>query len=128
MAQPSPSALGHFFPATSWTTPPWKRVIGEAVAALGSVQFCVNTAGGGVAKRTIASDFARMHPPEDFQRIIDFKPNAFIRNRVAASHMANNEPNEAGERGVMINTAPLPFSKVRSAKWPTRRQKQVSPA
>jgi NAD(P)-dependent dehydrogenase (short-subunit alcohol dehydrogenase family) len=98
---------GHFFPCNVMDYAAMEAVIGEAVAALGSVQFCVNTAGGGVAKRTIAKD-GSMHPLEDFQRIIDLNLIAsFNVNRVVASHMAKNEPNEVGERGVMINTASI---------------------
>ncbi len=49
-----------------------------------------------------------MHPLEDFQRIIDLNLIAsFNVNLVVASHMAKNEPNEVGERGVMINTASI---------------------
>lgn len=98
---------GHFFPCNVMDYAGMETVIGEAAAALGSVQFCVNTAGGGVAKRTIAKD-GSMHPLEDFQRIIDLNLIAsFNVNRVVASHMAKNEPNEVGERGVMINTASI---------------------
>ena len=98
---------GHFFPCNVMDYAGMEAVIGEAVAALGSVQFCVNTAGGGVAKRTIAKD-GSMHPLEDFQRIIDLNLIAsFNVNRVVTSHMAKNEPNEVGERGVMINTASI---------------------
>jgi NAD(P)-dependent dehydrogenase (short-subunit alcohol dehydrogenase family) len=98
---------GTFHPCNVMDHAGMEQVIGEAVEALGGVQFCVNTAGGGVAKRTIAKDGA-MHPLEDFQRIIDLNLIAsFNVNRIVASHMAKNEPNEAGERGVMINTASI---------------------
>ena len=84
-----------------------EAVLGEAVSALGGVHYMVNTAGGGVAKRTLQRD-GSMHSLEDFQRIIDLNLIAsFNINRVAAKHMAENEPNEAGERGVMINTASI---------------------
>lgn len=84
-----------------------EKVIGEAVEALGSVQFMVNTAGGGVAKRTLGKN-AEMHPLEDFQRIINLNLIAsFNINRIIAKHMSNNEPNADGERGVMINTASI---------------------
>ena len=38
--------------------------IAAAANALGSVHFCVNTAGGGLAKRTLAKDGP--HPLEEF--------------------------------------------------------------
>lgn len=84
-----------------------EKTIGEAVTALGGVHFCVNTAGGGVAKRTISKE-GEMHSLDDFRRIIDLNLVAsFNVNRVAAKHMSANEPNEDGERGVMINTASI---------------------
>lgn len=77
-----------------------------AVEALGSVHFCCNTAGGGLAKRTLAKDGA--HPMADFQRVIDLNLNAsFNISRLAAEKMATNEPNEDGERGCIINTASI---------------------
>ncbi len=84
-----------------------EKAIDAAVAVLGSVQFTVNTAGGGVAKRTLSKE-GEMHSLDDFRRIIDLNLVAsFNVNRVAARHMANNAPNEDGERGVMINTASI---------------------
>ena len=84
-----------------------EKVIGEAVAGLGGLHFMVNTAGGGAAQRTLQKD-GSMHPLEVFQRVIDLNLIAsFNINRVAAQHMGNNEPNETGERGVMINTASI---------------------
>lgn len=98
---------GTFHPCNVMDYEGMEKVIGEAVSALGGLHFCVNTAGGGVAKRTLGRDGA-MHPLEDFQRIIDLNLIAsFNINRVAAKHMAENEPNEEGERGVMINTASI---------------------
>ena len=81
--------------------------INSAVEALGgSVHFCCNTAGGGLAKRTLAKDGA--HPMADFQRVIDLNLNAsFNISRLVAEKMSTNEPNEEGERGCIINTASI---------------------
>ncbi len=81
--------------------------IDAAVEALGgTVHFCVNTAGGGLAKRTLAKDGP--HSMEDFQRVIDLNLNAsFNISRLAAEKMSHNEPNEDGERGCIINTASI---------------------
>ena len=80
--------------------------IAAAVAALGSVHFCVNTAGGGLAKRTLAKDGP--HPLEDFQRVIDLNLIAsFNVSRLVSEYMSKNEPNEEGERGCIINTASI---------------------
>lgn len=98
---------GQFFPVdvTDWAAT--EQALGDAVDALGGLHFVVNTAGGGVAKRTVARD-GTPHPLDDFQRIIDLNLVAsFNVNRLAAVHMSRNEPNEEGERGVMINTASI---------------------
>jgi NAD(P)-dependent dehydrogenase (short-subunit alcohol dehydrogenase family) len=98
---------GSFHPCNVMDHVGMEKVISEAVDALGSVQFMVNTAGGGVARRTLSKE-GEMHPLEDFQRIIDLNLIAsFNINRIIAKHMSRNEPNEDGERGVMINTASI---------------------
>jgi len=80
--------------------------LAEAVAALGGLDAVVNTAGGGVAKRTLSKDGP--HPLDDFRRIIDLNLVAsFNINRLAAAAMSGNEPDDGGERGVMINTASI---------------------
>jgi NAD(P)-dependent dehydrogenase (short-subunit alcohol dehydrogenase family) len=82
------------------------KAIADAVSALGSVHFCVNTAGGGLAKRTLAKEGP--HPLEDFQRVIDLNLIAsFNVSRLVSEHMSKNEPNEEGERGCIINTASI---------------------
>ncbi|MGA1107663.1 MAG: SDR family NAD(P)-dependent oxidoreductase, partial [Pseudomonadales bacterium] len=82
------------------------QAIADAVNALGSVHFCVNTAGGGLAKRTLAKEGP--HPLEDFQRVIDLNLIAsFNVSRLVSEHMSKNEPNEEGERGCIINTASI---------------------
>ena len=96
---------GTFHPCNVMDFAGIESVIAEAVAALGSVHFMVNTAGGGVAKRTLSKE-GEMHPLDDFRRIIDLNLIAsFNINRIVASHMNRNEPNADGERGVMISTA-----------------------
>jgi NAD(P)-dependent dehydrogenase (short-subunit alcohol dehydrogenase family) len=98
---------GIFLPVNVMDYEGTEKAIGEAVAALGGVHFCVNTAGGGVATRTLSKD-GEMHPLESFRRIVDLNLIAsFNINRVAAKHMSANEPNEDGERGVLLNTASI---------------------
>ena len=80
--------------------------IDAAVAALGSVHFCCNTAGGGLAKRTVAKDGP--HSLEDFQRVIDLNLiSSFNISRLVAAKIVENEPNEDGERGFIVNTASI---------------------
>jgi NAD(P)-dependent dehydrogenase (short-subunit alcohol dehydrogenase family) len=82
-----------------------EQALAAAVDALGGLHIAVNTAGGGIAKRTISKDGP--HPLDDFRRVIDLNLVAtFNLNRLQAWHMHENEP-EDGERGVMINTASI---------------------
>jgi NAD(P)-dependent dehydrogenase (short-subunit alcohol dehydrogenase family) len=81
--------------------------IDEAVAALGGVEFCLNTAGGGVQTKTLSRE-GEMHPIDTFEGVVKLNLVAsFNINRNIARHMALNEPNEDGERGVMINTSSI---------------------
>ncbi len=80
-------------------------VLNEAVEALGGLHIAVNTAGGGIAKRTLGKEGP--HPLSEFRRVVDFNLIAtFNLNRLQAWHMARNEP-EDGERGVIIDTASI---------------------
>jgi NAD(P)-dependent dehydrogenase (short-subunit alcohol dehydrogenase family) len=79
--------------------------LNEAVEALGGLHIAVNTAGGGIAMRTVGREGP--HPLRDFQRVIDLNLVAtFNLNRLQAWHMSRNEP-EDGERGVIIDTASI---------------------
>ena len=83
-----------------------EAVLAAVVDALGGLDVTVNTAGGGVAKRTLTREGP--HPLDEFRWVIDLNLVAsFNVNRLAAAHMADNEPNDDGERGVMINTASI---------------------
>jgi NAD(P)-dependent dehydrogenase (short-subunit alcohol dehydrogenase family) len=80
-------------------------VLGEAVEALGGLHIAVNTAGGGVAMRTLTKQGP--HPLDAFRKVVDLNLVAtFNLNRLQASHMARNEP-EDEERGVIIDTASI---------------------
>lgn len=81
-------------------------VIAEAVETMGGLDVAVNTAGGGKAGRTLN----RQGPfsLDDFRAVIDLNlVGTFNTNRLCAFHMAKNDPNDDGERGVMINTASI---------------------
>jgi len=84
---------GNFFACNVMDYEGTEKVIGEAVNALGGLHFVVNTAGGGIAKRTLTKELNLIA--------------SFNVNRVAAKHMSTNAPNADGERGVMINTASI---------------------
>ncbi|MDX6740959.1 SDR family NAD(P)-dependent oxidoreductase [Actinocorallia sp. A-T 12471] len=78
----------------------------EAVDAHGALHIAVNTAGGGTSKRTIGRDGPL--PLADFRAIVELNlVGTFNLNRLQAWHMSKNEPEETGERGVIVNTASI---------------------
>jgi NAD(P)-dependent dehydrogenase (short-subunit alcohol dehydrogenase family) len=82
-----------------------ESALADAVTALGGLHIAVNTAGGGVAKRTLSKDGP--HPLEDFARCINLNlVGTFNLNRLQAEAMSKNEP-EDEERGVIIDTASI---------------------
>jgi NAD(P)-dependent dehydrogenase (short-subunit alcohol dehydrogenase family) len=97
---------GSFFPCDVTDAEGTEAAIDGAVEALGGeLHVSVNTAGGGIAKRTLAKDGP--HPLEDFRGIIELNLiSSFNVARLAAAHMARNEP-EDDERGVIISTASI---------------------
>ncbi len=79
--------------------------IDAAAEALGGLHIAVNTAGGGIAKRTITREGP--HPLEEFRQVVELNLVAtFNLNRLQAWHMSKNEP-EDDERGVIVNTASI---------------------
>lgn len=83
-----------------------ETVLAAAAEGLGGLDATINTAGGGVARRTLSKDGP--HPLDEFRSVLDLNlVSSFNINRVAASIMSGNEPNGDGERGVMINTASI---------------------
>ncbi len=83
-----------------------EAAITAAVDALGGVEVGVNTAGGGVARRTVGKDGP--HDLAAFRAVIELNLiSTFNVARLLAWRMSTNEPNEDGERGVIINTASI---------------------
>ena len=82
-----------------------EETLQTAVDKLGGLHVVITTAGGGIAKRTMTK--SGPHDLESFQSVIDLNLIAtFNISRLAAAHMAKNEP-EDEERGVIINTASI---------------------
>ena len=80
-----------FYPCNVMDFEAMADVIDAAVSDLGSVQFCVNTAGTGVAQRTVKKDGTR-HALKDFQFIIDLNLiGSFNINSIIAEHMQNSD-------------------------------------
>ena len=100
------SALGgSFHPIDVTDFEAGEIVMNEAVEALGGLHVVVNTAGGGAAQRTLTKEGP--HDLALFRRTIDLNLiSSFNMSRLAAAHMAKNEP-EDEERGVIINTASI---------------------
>jgi len=77
----------------------------QAAADLGALRIAVNTAGGGVSKRTLAK--GGPHSLDAFRSVIELNLIAtFNLNRLQALLMSDNEPPD-GERGVIINTSSI---------------------
>jgi NAD(P)-dependent dehydrogenase (short-subunit alcohol dehydrogenase family) len=75
-----------------------------AVRDFGGLQGAVNCAGIGVAERTIGR--TGPHALSSFVRVVTVNLiGTFNVIRLAAAAMAAGEPNAAGERGVIVNTA-----------------------
>ena len=97
---------GSFFGCNVLDETEVEAAIGGAVEALGGVHIGINTAGGGTAKRTLTKEGP--HPLDEFRRIIELNLIAtFNVSRLLADAMSKNEPNEDGERGVLIQTASI---------------------
>lgn len=71
-----------------------------------ALHICINCAGVAPAKKILNRDKQAM-PLADFSQVIQINLiGSFNLARLAAEQMANNEPiGEAGERGIIINTA-----------------------
>jgi len=96
---------GTFHPVDIMDEDNTEKALSDAVEALGGLHISVNTAGGGTAMRTLSKDGP--HPLAEFRRVIELNLiGTFNLNRLQASHMAKNEP-EDGERGVIIDTASI---------------------
>jgi NAD(P)-dependent dehydrogenase (short-subunit alcohol dehydrogenase family) len=82
-----------------------EETLQTAVDELGGLHVVITTAGGGIAKRTLTK--SGPHDLESFRSVVDLNLIAtFNISRLAAAHMAKNEP-EDEERGVIINTASI---------------------
>ncbi len=96
---------GAFYPVDVTDFTGTEQTLQSAVDNLGGLHVVVTTAGGGIAKRTLTKEGP--HDLESFQSVVDLNLIAtFNISRLAAAHMARNEP-EDEERGVIINTASI---------------------
>jgi NAD(P)-dependent dehydrogenase (short-subunit alcohol dehydrogenase family) len=81
-----------------------QRAVDTAVQTFGGVHGAVNAAGIGIAERVLGKEGPQ--PLANFAKVIQINLiGTFNVIRLAAAAMARNEPNETGERGVIVNTA-----------------------
>ncbi|MGE0105052.1 MAG: 3-hydroxyacyl-CoA dehydrogenase [Blastocatellales bacterium] len=77
-----------------------------AVAEFGALNGAINCAGIGVAEKTVGKDGP--HSLASFKKVIEVNLiGTFNVIRLAAARMSGQEPNDGGERGVIINTASI---------------------
>ncbi len=82
-----------------------EAALADAVGSLGGLHVAVNTAGGGIARKTLSR--SGPHPLDEFRRVVELNLVAtFNLNRLQARHMADNQPDD-GERGVIVNTSSI---------------------
>jgi len=81
-----------------------QAAVNMAVSAFGGLHGLVNCAGIAIAAKVLSS--RGNHSLEAFARVINVNLNGtFNMIRLAAAVMSGQEPDESGERGVIINTA-----------------------
>jgi len=80
----------------------------QTMDQFGAIHILINCAGTGLGMKTVGR--TGPHDLNAFIRIIQINLiGTFDFIRQAAFHMQNNEPNEDGERGVIVNTASVAF-------------------
>jgi NAD(P)-dependent dehydrogenase (short-subunit alcohol dehydrogenase family) len=83
-----------------------EAAITAAVEAHGGLHIAVNTAGGGSGGRTLTK--TGPHPLDVFRSTVELNLiGTFNLNRLQAWHMSQNEPDDEGERGVIVNTSSI---------------------
>ncbi|MGG1677197.1 3-hydroxyacyl-CoA dehydrogenase [Neobacillus sp. NRS-1170] len=81
-----------------------QSALDQAVEKFGKITAAINCAGIGPAQKTYGKNGP--HTLEHFTKIINVNlVGSFNVIRLVAEKMAQNEPNESGERGVIVNTA-----------------------
>ncbi|MCL4872144.1 MAG: 3-hydroxyacyl-CoA dehydrogenase [Anaerolineae bacterium] len=81
-----------------------QSAVAGAIERFGRLHGVINCAGVAIAQRVLGREGP--HALADFARVINVNlVGTFNVIRVAAAAMAQNDPNEEGERGIIINTA-----------------------
>ncbi len=83
-----------------------QAAVSLAVSEFGTLNGAINCAGIGVAEKTVGKDGP--HSLGSFKKVIEVNLiGTFNVIRLAAAQMAGQQPNDAGERGVIVNTASI---------------------
>ena len=78
-----------------------------AISRFGRIDAAINCAGIGWAERTLDRE-NNAASIDNYRRVININlVGTFDVTRIAASHIAKNEPQDSGERGVIVMTASL---------------------
>jgi NAD(P)-dependent dehydrogenase (short-subunit alcohol dehydrogenase family) len=81
-----------------------EEAIAQTVGKLGGLHFAINCAGVGTAGKVVGREGPM--PLEQFAKVIEINLiGTFNVVRLAAAQMLQNQPEESGERGVIVNTA-----------------------
>ena len=81
-----------------------KAGLDAAIAAFGKINANINCAGIGIAMKTMGKEGP--HDLATYKKVLEINLiGTFNVLRLASERMAENEPNEDGERGVIVNTA-----------------------
>ena len=99
----------------------------DLARSLGVLSLLVNVAGGGVGGgRTVARN-GTPHDMGAFTKTMEMNAfGTFNMSRHTAAAMAANDPDENGERGVIVNTASIAGSKGRPGRSRTARPRRRS--
>ena len=81
-----------------------QNAVNAAMEKFGAIHGCINCAGIAIGERVLGRE--NPHRLSSFSKVIGINLiGSFNVARLAAEAMNKNEPNEGGERGVIINTA-----------------------
>ena len=81
-----------------------QAAVAFALAAFGGLHGLINCAGVAIGEKTVGKEGP--HALASFKRVIEINlVGSFNMIRLAADAMSKGEPNAAGERGVVVNTA-----------------------
>jgi NAD(P)-dependent dehydrogenase (short-subunit alcohol dehydrogenase family) len=95
----------HVFAPADVEDPAAVQAAVDLASSRGELRILVNCAGIGQSAKVVGRDGSPM-PLENFARIVGVNLiGMFNCIRLAAARMVTNEPNEEGERGVIVNTA-----------------------